>query len=435
MRFLKTNIITCASKTICLILTMSISVYIARFIGPHAKGVYYLVVQIAAILATLSLFGIDTAAIYYLGRGYSARRVVAAATALTFLFGLGAAAVFAAASKTQAMRFILPGVENRYILMIAVAVPFMGLVRLYSALTMGFNRYLAFNMLNVSLYLVMAVIFAALAVFLRSGLGGAVVSFISAYIFMSVIYILVIVTSGRMAGDKGVSMNMGGIVGYGARVSLVPILLLLIYRIDSFQLNHYALPSAVGFYSVALSFAELLLFVPESIGTILFPDLSYTAPEDIDSRFASILRVSFALTLALALIFFLSMRHLVPFVYGGLYRESVGVAYILLPGLLAMSGYYLFASYFQAVGRPGFVTVVLAAVLAEKGLLCRILIPAIGPAGAAVSTSVAYLTCFIIFLTAFRRRSRLGVREILVLTPADMNSIRSSLNNILDLQR
>lgn len=435
MTFFKTNIITLISKLICYASALFISVYIARFLGPEAKGTYYLLVQIVSILATVSLFGIDTAAIYHLGKRNSGRGVVIVSSVITIGLSVIMAALFFVFIKTPFFKNILSEVSYGYLVIIAMVIPFMSFSRLNSAIVMGFNRFLAFNILNIALFAMLAIFFAAFVIFGGLKLFGALISFASAYFIMSVVYAVVVASSKRMREISKDRPDIRRLVGYGARVFLVPILLLVLYRADSFFLSYFIDVRAVGFYSVALSFAELLLFIPESTGTILFPKLAHTEAESINSKFIFILRVSLVLIAGCAALFFLTIRHLLPFVYGGLYLESVRLTYILLPGLAAMACYYLFSSYFQAIGRPGFVTLTLLAVLAEKCLLSYFLIPRFNSAGAAAATTISYASCFLVFLTAFRMRAKFRMKEIFVLKQSDINFMRNSLNNIFDFQK
>lgn len=436
MTFFRTNIITLFSKAVCLGSALFISVYIARFLGPSAKGVYYLFIQVVSIIATVSLLGVDTSAIYYLGKGYSAKSVVYVSTVITAITGMMMAIALVAAYHWPAIRYgILSEADHSYILIIATAIPFMSMVRLNSAIVMGFNKYIVFNVLNIALFCILAVSFMIFTVFMHMGLLGAFISFVFAYIFMSIIYCFVIFRSEVMHSPNGARAGPKMLIGYGLRVFLVPITLIIIYRADSFILGYSTNTSAVGFYSVALSFAELLLFIPESIGTVLFPKLAYIQSQDVRKKFILILRLSIALTAVVAVLFFLAMKYLVLFVYGGVYLESIDIAHILLPGLFAMSTYYLFASYFQAVGRPGVVSIILGIILVEKLALCWLLIPKLNAIGAAMASTLSYCTCFAIFLFVFRMKVKTTLSELLLFRQSDVNLIRSSLNNIFDFQK
>jgi Na+-driven multidrug efflux pump len=100
-----------------------------------------------------------------------------------------------------------------------------------------------------------------------------------------------------------------------------------------------------------------------------------------------------------------------------------------LPGVFAISSFYLFAPYFEAMGRPGIVTIVLVSGLAVKLVLCVLLIPIFGAAGAAISSTAAYSICFILFI--FLARSKFKMKEIFTLKE-HFTVIKDLFNNIFD---
>lgn len=438
MTFLKTNIMTLASKILCLASSMFISIYIARFLGPDAKGTYYILVQLVAILATVALLGLDYSVIYYLGKGLYARRTVLTSNLITFLVSIGVAVLLLLLSQIRFSGNALLKYDFSYLAIIAIVIPFMNSSRLNSAVLMGFNRYVSFNIMNVALYLTMIVSFFIFVVIFKMGLTGALISFLLSYMIMSVIYWVITLNFGGMSkklSETTEKVKTKTLLKYGSKVFLVPILLLLLYRIDSFFLSYHMAISSVGFYSVALSIVELLLFIPESTGTILFPKLMYVKPEDIGKSFLFIFKISVVITLSAELVLCAGIKYILPFIYGNVYMESVKLAYVLLPGIFAMSTYYLFASYFQALGKPGIVTFVLIVAFIVKLVLCILLIPKFGSIGAAISSTGAYAVCFIMFLLIFRERSRFKMKEIFTLQKEDLNIIRNSLNNIFDFEK
>jgi O-antigen/teichoic acid export membrane protein len=299
---------------------------------------------------------------------------------------------------------------------------------------MGFNKFISFNFLNIAIFLLMVVNFIVLVVILKMGLFGALLAFLLSYLLISVMYLVMIFRSKEIQDDHNVKainkISIATLFSYGKKVFLVPILTLILYRVDSFFLSYYSNMSEVGFYSVALSFAELLLFIPESTGTVLFPKLAYMSDQDAGKRFLFILRMSMMLTLGASVLFFASIRYILPLAYGVMYADSIKLTYLLLPGMISISTYYLFSSYFQAIGRPGIITAVLFVVLAVKIVLCYMLIPTMHSSGGAIASSVSYLVCFLIFLTLFIIQTRFKLKEIFILKASDFNVIKNSFNDM-----
>jgi len=435
MNFFKTNVLTLFSKIICLASSLFISIYIARILGPSVKGAYYLLIQTVLILATISLFGIDSAVIYYLGKKrYSGKHIAITSNFITLFASLLITALLLGFHKVSFLTNKLPELRFSYLFIIALAMPFINIVRLNSATLMGFNKFISFNILNIAVFAVMVLNFIIFVVILKMAFFGALLSFLLSYLIMSAIYLIVIFRSNEIHGyDRKFSekINVTTLLNYGTKFFLVPVLLLILYRIDTFFLSYYSAMSVVGVYSVALSFAELLLFIPESTGTILYPKLAYLQKIDANKRFLFILRMSMSLTFGVTVIFFITIRYLLPMVYGVAYNDSIELTYLLLPGIVAISSLYLFSSYFQAIGKPIIITVVLFIVLIVKAGLSYLLIPIMGSSGAAIATTLSYLFCFLIFLVIFVIKTRFQLKEIFLFKSSDFSILKNSINDLI----
>lgn len=434
MNFVKVNILTLFSKMICLFSGLFISIYIARVLGPAIKGTYYLLVQTVMILSVIALFGIDNAVIYFLGRKrYLREHITILSNLMSLIFSLLTAAFFLGFYKFYSSHNSLPELKPLYLFMIALALPFINILRLNSAILMGFNKFISYNLLNIALFLTMALSFILFIVLLKMGLFGALLSFLISYIVMSGVYLFMIFKSKEIreyTAQACEKIKIFTLFNYGKKVFTVPILFLVLYRIDAFFLSHYSSMKEVGFYSVALSFAELLLFIPESVGTVLYPKLAYMSGKELAEKFLSTLRISMVLTLAIALIIFATIKYVLPWMYGVVYEESIKLTYFLLFGMVMFSSYHLFSSYFQATGRPHVLVAVLSIGLVVKTILCFIFIPVMNSSGAAIVSVLSYLVCFLIFLRIFIKETRFRTKQIFVLEPSDFNIIKNSFKAI-----
>ena len=68
LNFVKGSLVTVVSKATMCLSSLFISIYVARILGPEAKGMYYLLVQMVSIVVLFGMFGIDNSVIYFLGR-------------------------------------------------------------------------------------------------------------------------------------------------------------------------------------------------------------------------------------------------------------------------------------------------------------------------------------------------------------------------------
>ncbi len=438
MNFVKINILTLFSKIICLVSGLFISIYIARVLGPAIKGTYYLLVQTVMILSVIALFGIDNAVIYFLGRKkYLREHIAILSNFMSLIFSLLTAVFFLGFYKFYSSYNALPELKPVYLFMIALALPFINILRLNSAILMGFNKFISYNLLNIALFLTMALSFILFIVLLKMGLFGALLSFLISYIVMSGVYLFMIFKSKEIrecAAQACEKIKISTLFNYGKKVFTVPILFLVLYRIDSFFLSHYSSMKEVGFYSVALSFAELLLFIPESVGTVLYPKLAYMSEKELAEKFLSTLKISMALTLAIASVIFVTIKYILPLLYGDIYAESIRLVYFLLFGMVMFSSYHLFSSYFQAAGRPSVIVAVLFISLVVKVILCFILVPPMNSIGAAIASVLSYLVCLLIFLRIFMMETKFRPKKIFVLGISDFNIIKKSFRTVFRIR-
>jgi len=120
---------------------------------------------------------------------------------------------------------------------------------------------------------------------------------------------------------------------------------------------------------------------------------------------------------------------LISFVYGDSFAPAALAFYILLPGALADGVMRPAWSYFAARER-----IFWRESIAMMGLniaLNLLLIPRLGFAGAAVASSVSYVTLAVWVVEQYRRSTGAGLREILVPTASDARIALRTLREML----
>ncbi len=218
------------------------------------------------------------------------------------------------------------------------------------------------------------------------------------------------------------------ILGYGLRSFLVPIFLLLIFRIDLFLLNYFQDTRSVGLYSIAVSLGELLYFIPEVIGMILFPKLLSGGAESMNDNAARVIRTMSLLLSVVALLLFAFVPGIVSLIYGQQYAPSILIARILLPGFLIMSLYYIFFSYFFSKGKPEIISFVIFLTMIFKILLAVILIPLLGIKGAAFASLITNAFCGLTLMVIFLKYSKKTVLDIFLIKFSDLKYLYNNLN-------
>jgi O-antigen/teichoic acid export membrane protein len=191
------------------------------------------------------------------------------------------------------------------------------------------------------------------------------------------------------------------IVSYGTRAELSSIALLLNARLDFAIVASIAGPAPLGIYAVASRYAELLRLPGLAMNYVLYP--AYAATEEHTARADTRRALRHAAWLPVVLAFPMAAAAplVLPAVFGDEFRSGVVPACLLLIGLAAGGVTGITSAYLYAIGRPGVVSAAQGlGVLLTVGLDVA-LIPHYGITGAAVASSVAYLSTAGVLLATF----------------------------------
>jgi len=195
-------------------------------------------------------------------------------------------------------------------------------------------------------------------------------------------------------------------VGYGTRAQIGGVIGLLNLRLDFLLLGALAGPAALGIYAVASKFAELLRLLPLALTYVLYPRFTSDGPEVARIKARALMPKAGALTLGAAVPLALSAGFLLPAIYGAEFIGAVIPAYILLVGLASEGFSSVATAFLYGTGRPGLNSIAMGAGLAVTVVLDLLLVPAHGATGAAVASSVSYLTVSTVLALFFFRIKR-----------------------------
>lgn len=418
MNFIRDSINVFFTRIFVYIIMIGISIYIARVLGPEAKGIYSLLTQFVFISVLLMKLGIDNAAVFFLGKREDISKIYPNIISLTIISSL-----IIVLSLTLSLDFLsntlLKNVELILILIALFSIPFKMSTEMSSSVILGMNKIKLLNSLRIIHFLLLLITFAVFVILFKLNLKGAIFGFVFTEVVMTFIYLFIISSWSKICLRFEPAM-VKKLLNYGLRGFLGQLFLLLIFRLDFFLLNYFKDTKSVGFYSIAVSFGELLSFIPEVIGMLLFPKLLSSDAGTVDENTIRVLRPLLILLVILTALLFGFVSWIVPLIYGEQYAHSIPLIRILLPGFLMMSFYYIFFSYFFSKGKPEVVTFVLSSTMAFKALLAIILVPLRGAEGAAISSTIAYTFCGLTFIIIFLKYSRVTILDALLVKSSDI---------------
>lgn len=205
------------------------------------------------------------------------------------------------------------------------------------------------------------------------------------------------------------------------------ILAFLNYRLSYYFLAELAGARAVGVLSVGVALAEAIWLIPRSAAQVQYVDVVHAA--DKSAQAAAVARTARLVLLATAaalLALLLLPAPLLARVFGPEFGAARPLIALLAPGVLAISLNMLLSSYFAGLAAYRVNNLAATSGLAATLLACTLLIPRYGPAGAALATTLSYLTSTAWLLVQFRRRTGQPLRALLP-GPADVRGLRQLL--------
>ena len=207
-------------------------------------------------------------------------------------------------------------------------------------------------------------------------------------------------------GSKSYLQNLMGFLNYQMSVLFLALLM------DSWN---------VGIYSVAVSIASMILFIPDTLGTVFLPYLtSLKNDQEIHQATASILRNMLVILFLGIVILFLIGKLIIHYLYGINYMPSYYPMMIIFPGMIFLSLYKILTRNFTSRNKQHYSIIVSLSTLFINVPLNIILIKQFGIYGAVFASTLSFIFAGIFLLSYFKIQSGMSLKEILVIKKEDI---------------
>ncbi|KPJ68657.1 hypothetical protein AMJ44_05835 [candidate division WOR-1 bacterium DG_54_3] len=409
--YLKKSLITYLNQILRLALVAGSNIIIARYLGPSGKGVLTLLMNFLAIVVMIGMVGIDEANVYYISsKKATHKRIFSNALFQTFVVSVLCIFIFLGL-KTWFLSNPLKGIPLQYFHLMLFIIPLYFFNQHAKTILLGHRAIYAYNVFVILQFLMLFLFQLILIPFYD--LYGGVLSIIISVVILSLLGIVLLYKYGPP--DRVIDFSLlRKSYSFGARSQLGLVFSYLNRRLDVFIVNYFLDPYQVGIYAIAVAVGELPWHLPSAAATVLFPWIADKKKQDAASFTSYVLRNVFLLTFILVLVLALLGRFVITLLFGAAFQDSVILMYILLPGILALGITRVLGGHFQGSGRPELGTLMVAFSFAETIILDIILIPRMGVLGAAIASSIAYITSAVVGLFIFTRLWKVRVVDAVI---------------------
>lgn len=400
----------------------------ARALGPHDRGLYQMLVLLPTTLANFVKLGIPQASVYYVRRrGAAPSAVVSNAAWFAVVSGL-AMAVVGYLARDWLLAHLMKGAPEVTLLPTLALLPFVILQAYLLGMVQALERFREYNFQQIVPNVLALVGMAVVLLVLDGGLVGAVLTQAAIVAFVS---IWLAVRVNRLAPIRPrFDPALGrGMLAFGGKSYLQTLAATLHLRLDQYMIGYLLDPAHVGLYAIAVNLTNLLLRVPDALGTVLFPRLAGATEVRAHEATAEVCRLTVGVVSLGCVGFAIAGPIVIPLLFGQRFAGAIAPMLMLLPGIVMMSIYLILSRNFTSRNRQQINFVAAGLALAVNVLSNLWLIPHWGIVGAAASHCISYGIAAVVLLVAFVRESDAGVGSVLWLRPAEVRNLLRQLRN------
>ena len=414
------------------------STLMTRLLGDEGRGAYALLTNLVALLSMLLGLNTGLGLTFFTSRNNAPDRTIVGTGATMFLFVMFMAPI---------ILYLLYSVK--------------GLREVFMPLDTahwGYYAYVYVSMMLATINSTVAAILLGTKKFKALNLMSILNAALSAGSFM-LLYLLEgdHASEGMLRSVLGISLAAQGLISLGwiflyvimVRIPPIPItawkeleplitfslighlsnlINLINYRFDIWVVDSYHGTAALGLYAVAVGIGQLLFYVPEPFARVVQPYLYGERSNEMLQRFKAVARVNFSVVLILALFLAIIARWIVPFLFGSVFSGSVLALQLLLPGVVFSAAFKLLVQLvIQANGQRFnlYATIVGALVTI---ILDFVLIPVHGIAGAAIASTLSYLSILLVVLGVIRFKLHIPVHDLFLIHRSDIERLQNSVS-------
>jgi len=378
-----------ATRVVQFGLAILTSILISRLLGPSDKGAYVAVTTVPGLLAAIGVLGLPSAVNYFAGRGHAVASLIRATVVFTALLSIVLVGlVWIVRPILEAS--VLRAAPDALLQVILLTVPASLIATFGGSLLYGRQTIRVYNMILIFQAGALLAADVVLVWVLGLGVEGAVAATVLVSV-LTALAVLVEVRRLRVRDTAGPAVGIRSLLSYGTRLYPASLTGYFNYRADTYLIQALlAIPGrALGLYSLAVTMAELVFYVPDSVSTMLLPRVAASTAEEADRFVGQVGRVTMLITVTVAII-------LVPVAFLGVYvvlpayTDCLTAFLVLLPGVVALSVAKVMTSYLSGRGRPGLVSIGSLAALVANIAINIVVIPTFGIVGASFASLVSY---------------------------------------------
>jgi O-antigen/teichoic acid export membrane protein len=410
--------------------SLLLSILISRILGPENRGLYFLTVFGATLIAYIADLGMSVVAIVYGAQRRLLRQIHFVAVAVALGAGGVTAGILLGASDFWT-RTVFKGFTPELLMVLALGVAPMVYTQIGSAALAGLGDVPTLSAVRIAGAVVLPVVSVPIAYATHGDPLWTAAAWWLVVTVLAASCLLLLVMRGMtfaLPTRRELRMIFGfGLSGYVGNLSQYGFL-----RLDIVFVSSILGASAVGSYSLASMLAERTWLIGSALYHASARRIGASEPAEGAEYSARLVRILLVLlvppTAAAGVTAFIWL----PLLYGDAFGDAVAPFVLLLPGAVCLAVWYVLALFvISGLRRPGLTSAAQSCVFALSAPAYYFAIHAWGITGAAVVSSVAYAMVLAFGLAIYTRSTGVPARRLF----PRKRDVQHTMSLLLDLLR
>ena len=396
-------------------ITLLVGILTARLLSPENRGLYTLFFTLSGLLTTIGHVGISPANIFF----FNKKKIP-----INVLFGnslIYTLLVFIIFSTFLFLIYLLLGISfgfeenNLYLIYVLLGCSFFFqlLDTCFQGLLLANRQY---TFLSKALVIHSAVLLFATLVLLMTDKIILIalelrVIFVSIFILGFIVILFKKFEIQKVAFSRSIMIDQ---LRFGSKNWMQNLIGFLNIRSYILFLAVLSSPDHVGFFSIAYIFVELIRFLPDTLGTMILPELTKVKSQDMQNITAlNALKITFLLVVLIVLIIFFLSDSIVPLIFGSSYAPSIiSTKVIIFGGLLGVI-YQVLTRYFTSQDKQQYSVISSLFGLATGLISCAFFIPLYDSLGASISFTISAFSTGVLQIYFFMKMTKFSLLDII----------------------
>jgi O-antigen/teichoic acid export membrane protein len=417
-----------------MILSLLITLLIPRFLGPSLFGLYTLVVIWIGFLIPISSLGIGSGIIYYLSSGsYQFSSVFTSNVWIAAIIGLFNMVLLSVFYYAGICNHFDPGINPQTLILLLCGAFFQSVNFIVGRALLGDSKFNVMNVMDILNILLNPVILMICILILPLDNSWFVyVAFALTHFFLTVCLIYTL-----RSQIKWNTINRDYIKAcyhYGIQSWIGDIALKANLRLDQILLGSFSSLNVLGIYTVAVKLIELVWIIPDTLGPVLFNSIAaLDEPKTKLHLLLKLHRLVFICCFIFIILWLIVCKFwIIPYITGTEYSSAFTYMLLLAPGILIFISSKIITKLYSASGEVHWTSKITIFGSIISVVCYLLLIPPYGPYGAAIASSIGYISISLAGIYLMHKHYQIQPSEYYNLQKSDLFWFRQRFHNLLN---